>query len=131
MQNRDGDTPFDVADEAERDVLDRVLATRQRQGQHEANAFTVARERLMDRMRAMARHDPMALQTLCDEPETRRLLARFRLTGFRISMDDDVASGGVSSGGFTSSVVRQEGPLEEAAPPGFLLQLPVRRLWLV
>jgi ankyrin repeat protein len=113
IQNRAGDTPFDIAGDAQRDALDRVLASRQRQGEYEANAFAVARGRLIDRMRAMARHDPMALQALCDEPETRRLLARFRLTGFRISMDD-VASGGGSSGGFTSSALAEEGlPLAE------------------
>ena len=41
-QNRAGDTPLDLAEagSATRSALDAVLAARQRQGQHEANAYT-------------------------------------------------------------------------------------------
>ena len=114
-QNRAGDTPLDLveAGSSTRSALDAVLAARQRQGQHEANAALVARERMINRMRAMAKHDPMALQALCEEPETRKLLSRFNLTGFRIDAESLARMPSVP---FSSAVVDEPLPSPSSGP---------------
>ena len=109
-QNRLGDTPFDLTalESVERLALDQVLAARQRVGEHEANAALVARDRLMSRMLRMAQEDPLALKELCERPETKKLLARFSLTNFRIDADVIApmarSGGAASSSGFASQV---------------------------
>lgn len=140
-QNCDGNTALDLAqtESPEREKLARILASRQRKGEQEANAYTVARDRLMTRIRSMARRDPVALKALCEEPETRRLLARFNLTGFRISVDDSMggddslrSSRNPSSRGFVSSVVTDESALladdSERQSPGERSPPPTERV---
>lgn len=123
-ENQDGIAPIDLAVGLARGLLDQTFATRLRGGHAEAISANAARSRLVARVRMLASDDPMTLQSLWRDVETKRLFRRFGirpppelaagLTSF--IMDETGAVGGLAAGAFEEHPALQS-PVAAPQPP--------------